>query len=93
MKRIQSNYNLLQALKSASPRLRKAIVENSDKDLVLGIAEFALGVVNGNFKIYNSDVYRLRKHKTVLRPLVDRGVPLRKKRKLTCNDEGSCSLY
>jgi hypothetical protein len=45
---IWSNYHLLQALKSASPRLRKAIVENSDKDLVLGIAELAPNVLNGN---------------------------------------------
>jgi len=45
---MQSNYNILQALKSAWPRLRKAIMENSNKGLVLGIAELALNVLKGN---------------------------------------------
>jgi hypothetical protein len=31
----------------ASPRLRKAIIESSDKDLVLGIPALALNVLNG----------------------------------------------
>lgn len=82
MKRILSNYHLLQALNSASPRLRKAFVEYSDKDLVLGIVELTLNVLNGNGKISNSGVDQLRKHKTVLRRLFDKGIGLRKKRKL-----------
>jgi len=76
------NYHLLQALKNAPPRLRKAILENSKRDLVLGIAELALNVLNGNCKISRSGVDRLRKHKTVLRHIVDSGVTLHKKKKL-----------
>jgi hypothetical protein len=77
--RIRSNYHLLQALKKASPRLRKAILENSDRDVVLGIAELALNVLNGNCKISRSGAERLRKHKTVLRRLVDRGSLLQRR--------------
>jgi hypothetical protein len=88
----RSNYHLLQALKAASPRLRKAILVNSNRDLVLGIAELAINVLNGNCKISKSGVDRLRKHKTVLRRLFDIGVALHKK-KLICNEEGSCSRY
>jgi hypothetical protein len=78
----RSNYHLLQALKNASPRLRKAIFQNWNRDLVLGIAEVSLNVLNGNCKISKCGVDRLRKHKTVLRRLVDIGVALHKKMKL-----------
>jgi hypothetical protein len=87
MKRIRLNYHLLQALENASPRLRKAILENSNRDLVLGIAEFALNVINGNCKISKSGVDQLRKHKTVRRRLVDSGVALHTK-KLTVQRGG-----
>jgi hypothetical protein len=82
MKRIRSNHHILHALKVASPRLRKAIVENSDKGLVLGIAELVLNVLNGNCKITDASTKRLRKHKGALRRMVDREVALKKKKKL-----------
>jgi hypothetical protein len=82
MKRIQSNYGLLQALKSAPPRLRKAIVENSERDLMLGIAELALNILNWNCNFSKSVVERLRKHKTVKRRLLGSGSSLGKKRNL-----------
>jgi len=74
----RSNYHLLQALKSASHRLRKAIIENSDMDQVLGIAELALKVVNGNCNISRCDADSLRKHKNVLQCLVDKGITIGK---------------
>jgi hypothetical protein len=81
MRLIESNYHLVQTLKSVLPRVRKAIIKNSDRDLVLGIAQLALNVLNGNCKIFRSSTERLRKHKTVLRRLVDKGIALGKKRK------------
>jgi hypothetical protein len=35
----------------------------------------------------------MRKYKTVPRRLTDRGIAFGKKRKLICNEAGSCSLY
>jgi hypothetical protein len=64
MKRIRSNYHL-HALKVASPRLRKAIVENSNNGLVLGIAEPVLNVLNGNCKISDASTKRMSKHKAL----------------------------
>ena len=66
-------------LKSANPRLRKAILETSNKDVILGIIEAALNVLNGNL---SCDTNRLRKHKAVLRHLVDKRIALGKKREL-----------
>jgi len=82
MKRIRSNFHPLHALKSASPRLRKTIIENSDKDLALGIVDLEINVLNGNCKNSKRGVDQLRKHKIVLRRLTNRGIALRKKRKL-----------
>jgi len=48
---------------------------------VLGIAELALNVLNGNCKISKISVDRLRKHNTDLRRLVDSGIARRKKKK------------
>jgi hypothetical protein len=63
MKRIQSNYHILHVLKSANPRLRKAILETSKKDVILEIIDAALNVLNGNLCC---ETNRLRKHKAVL---------------------------
>jgi hypothetical protein len=66
MKGIWSNYHLLQALKSSSPRLRIATIKNSERDLGLGIAELALSILNGNCNISKSGVDRLHNNKAFL---------------------------
>ena len=58
----------------------KCIIENSDNDLVLGIAELALDVLNGNCKISRCRVDRLRKHKNFLERMVDKRIALSKNR-------------
>jgi len=82
MKHTRSNYDLSQTLKCASPRLRKAIIENWENDLVLGIVELALNVLNRNSKISRYGADMLRKHKIVLQRLDGRGIVMGKKRKL-----------
>jgi hypothetical protein len=49
----------------ASSRLRNAIIENSDRCLVLGIAELAPIVLNGNSKISTCSAKRLRKQGSI----------------------------
>jgi hypothetical protein len=72
----------MQALKKASARLPKAIIENSDEGIVLVMAELALNVLNGTSKISRCGAERLRKHKIVIRELVDKGIAFGKKKKL-----------
>ena len=48
MKRIKSSYRNLHTLKYATPKLRKAIISNYDRDLVHNISECALNVLRGN---------------------------------------------
>jgi predicted nucleotidyltransferase len=45
MKRIKSKYHALQVLSSAQPKLRKAIISNSNRELMNCISESILNVL------------------------------------------------
>ena len=81
MKRLRSNYHALHVLKGAAPKLRKAIILNGGKQLVNSICECVLNVLNGNVKLSECVKRKLRKHKNVLRKVVDKRVPLSGKKK------------
>ena len=75
-------------LKGAAPKLRKAIIVNGDKQLVNSICECVLNVLNGNVKLSSCVKRKLRKHKNVLRKVVDKRVPLLGKKKVIVQREG-----
>jgi len=75
MKRVKSYYRALHVLKTAEPRLRKAIISNCKKELVNSIYEYVLNVLNGIIKLTCCNNRTLRKHKA-LRKVVDKRVPL-----------------
>ena len=75
MKSIKANYHTLHVLKSAQPKLRKAIILNYDMDLVNCISECVLNVINGNIALTGCDTRRLRKHKLAFRKLVYKKSP------------------
>jgi hypothetical protein len=76
MKRVKSNYHALQMLKTAGPKLRKAIIWNCKKDLLISISECVLNLLNGNVTLTECGKRKFRKHKTILRSLADKRVPL-----------------
>jgi hypothetical protein len=80
-KRIRSQFHLLQVLKSAKPKLRKVILQEADRDLILAIVECVLNVLNGNCKLRKCIKRKLCKHKHLLRRLVDRSERIKAKRK------------
>ena len=82
MKRLRSNYHALHVLKGAAPKLRKAITLNGDKQLVNSICECVLNVLNGNVMLSDFVKRKLRKHKNVLRKVVDKRVSLSGKKKV-----------
>jgi len=82
MKRIKSNYHTLQVLKTAQPKLRKAIFSNSNRELVNCISECILNNLNGNLKLTDCSKRKLRKHKTVLRKFADKQVSASFKKRL-----------
>jgi len=77
MKRIKSSFYKLRTLKDAKPKLRKAIISNCDKELINSISECAL-----NVRLSDCQKKRLRKFKGRLRTVVDKRVPLARKKRL-----------
>ena len=82
MKRVKTNYHTLQVLKSADPKLRKAIISKCNKELVNCISECVLIVLNSNIKLTGCVTRKLQIRKAALRKISDRHVPLSKKKKL-----------
>ena len=82
MRRIKSNIHKLHTLEDARPKLRKGIISNCDKDLVNFVSECALNLLHGNVKLSDCTRRKLRKYRRQLRKVVDRRVPLARKKKL-----------
>ena len=82
MKRIKSSFYKLHALKDAKPKLHKAIISNCDKELIHTISEWALNVLRGNVNLTDCQKKRLRKFKKLFRTVIDKRVPLSRKKRL-----------
>ena len=87
-----SKYHAPHVLKTAEPRLRKAIVSNCKKDLVNTICECVLNILNGNIKLTGCSNRKLRKHKVAIRKVADKRVPLSSKKKLKFKEAVFCCL-
>ena len=74
-----SNFHAIHVLKTATPKLRKAIVTNCDRELVHSICDF---VLNGKVRLSDCVKRKPRKHRTVLRKVADMRVPLFGKKKV-----------
>ena len=72
----------MRVLKKASPRLRKAIIDNSENDLILALCEIISNVLTGNVQLNPNQKKKLNVHKKSLRLLANRSVPIKTKRKL-----------
>jgi len=82
MRRIRLTYHTLHVLKSADPKLRKAIVANCNKETLKVISECALNDLHGNIHLTACGKRKLQKHKSSLRKLAERHVSLSAKRKI-----------
>jgi len=81
MKRIGSNYNVLQVLKRAGPKLRKAILANCKSELVKTLSECSLNLLRGNVMLTPCQKRKLRKYRLHLRKLADKRVSLPSQKK------------
>jgi len=80
MRRVRSNYHVLQVLKTAHPKLRKAILANSKSEFVKTLSECSLNLLRGNVKLTPCQKKKLRKHRVHLRKLADKRVSLTSKK-------------
>jgi len=82
MKRVKSNYHGLHFLKTAEPRLPKALITNCNKELVNCISECVLNVLNGNIQLSGCKTRKLKKFKSAFRKVADRHISLSAKKRL-----------
>jgi hypothetical protein len=79
---IKRNFDTLSVLKKASPKLRKAILSNSEKDLILALSEIISNVLSGTVKLSGKQKKHLHAHKKSLRRVIDKRVGIKEKREL-----------
>ena len=72
---VRSNFHALHVLKTATPKLRKSIISNCERELVHNICECVLNVLNGNVRLSDCVASKLRKHRAVLRKVAEKQVP------------------
>ena len=79
-KRVHDNYHLLAAMCQCKPKVRKAILAESDNELVQSICECALNVLNGNVHVTKQNLNKLKRYKKTLRLLTDKKCSIKQKR-------------
>jgi len=76
MKRVRSNYHAFHVLKTAEPRLRKALITNCNKEIVICISECVLNILSGNIILSYYKTRKLKIYKSALRKFADRHLSL-----------------
>lgn len=82
MKRVKNNINFLRVLCKCNKKMMKAIIHTSDKELITCICECILNCVNGNIKLSEGDLGKLKRFKSILRELLNKRKPMKNKKKL-----------
>jgi hypothetical protein len=79
---IERNFDALRVLKKASPKLRKAILKNSEKELIIALCEIISNVLSGTVKLSGKQRDKLKSHRSSLRKVVDKKTALKDKRRI-----------
>lgn len=67
---VERHLQLLEVLKKADPKLRKAILKNADSGAIDAIGEICFNYINGNIVCSKQQYGELAKHKNDIRKLV-----------------------
>jgi hypothetical protein len=82
----------LQLLNTCPQKLRKDLLKRVPSSCIKAICECSLNALKGNITLSTHRKNSLRKHKSVLRQLVDKKKPLFKKRKLIIQKGGFLNI-
>ena len=77
---IYNHSDLLKILAYSKDKYKKAILEKADKNLILAICDIIYNILNGNVYIDTVTKDKLKKHKFLLRKIIQKS-PLSKKKK------------
>lgn len=87
-KRLKENKYLLYTLRKADPRLRKAIIKNSNSDFIKTLSEISLNLLNGNVEHTPHLKNQLKKYKKNLRCLACSKRSIKSKRNILVQKGG-----
>ena len=68
-------------IKTKNAKLRKAILEHADSELIRALCECAHNILRGNVKMTPREKTRLRKYQTKLRLIARKNVSVKQKRR------------
>jgi hypothetical protein len=88
MDRLYANEPYLRLIVTTNPLQRKHLIITGTKDQIDSIAEIALNIANKNFALSPSEKAALRPYKTPLLKLIDRRLPLRRRKQIIVQQSG-----
>lgn len=71
MKALESHRYMFEVLKKADPKLRKAILQNSDESLVCVLAEIIFNIMGGQVPLSKQQKQKLKPYKKLFRKIVN----------------------
>lgn len=86
--RLKRNVSLLNQVYKAKPKLRKAILENADKDTIYCLCECCLNILNGNIPFSPAQERNLKRYSKEVRYLASKQGSLKKKQELLAQKGG-----
>lgn len=87
--RVHTHKALLEVLKSAKPKLCKAILEQSDKSLIFAVCEICDNLLAGNIPLTTAQKTKLKKYRAHFRRLAQRGEGWQVKKKYLTQKGGA----
>lgn len=82
MKNVKKNLELLKVLSKCKKGMLKAVINTSDRDLILTVCECILNCLNGNIKLSPKNRDKLKKYKRTLRTLIQKRKSIKYRKKL-----------
>lgn len=79
---------MLSVLKTASPALRKAILQKASPSTLLALSEICLNTINGNNRLCPKSKKILQRYKKQMRMLSESKLPLHSRRKILIQSGG-----
>ena len=88
MSRLKKHSGVLRILAKAKPSVIRAIIRDSDTDLLYLLSECAVNILKGNVKLTKKNKDKLRKHTGKLRKLASKKINLNKRREIIQKGSG-----
>lgn len=76
----KNQFDFLRALSLCNGKHRKTLISNATTNDINSVCEACLNILKGNVPITRHHKQKLKKHKTAIRRLVSKSVPVKKKK-------------